>query len=1047
LIACTWIPTLRAENYVIPEARDFETIEGVVHSAIPEKLREATCGYPSSVKAIDAITKVDGVPLRPRQWPPDSGLGTAGPNDDDTQDVNPGKAHYPSKATGYSFAYYKDDDGQDPDPYCQPYRENKDGAYYDPIPCKDGADCKATCDAINQKIYPVDRASRCKKDITAGWEEDQGQWVDMGQNVWIENWVDNGWFDGDGFWIENWEDWGWWEWQPNMVWQPNPVWHDTSRTITKEMCNATPEECAAWNLNGVIPNDAVHQANPQEELIAEGPGLVDETSYVYAGDKYFCTAKWQERTAQKTPNGNVPLMVPYGWVWGGPGAPNVIMPAQDDDGNDCRAKWIAEPKEYPNCKECGVPPNSNLQGEQCRSYDGRPYLEPPVDDDGNPFNPVANADVERPEAPYESFYRTYEASHVLGKFPEIVDHEDEAKVVKVNCYDWYDEERGPEDGNCVMDKLDIIDLRRRELEGDPEFNKEDETDAEKGGFSLNQQKKVRSEFNAAPLTEGQYRPAFGETNKIVQVMTDLEKRMEGFPPTVDLILPLTRPIDELTPILYAAIGKSSNSSVDEYGYEYGYSQSSVGRVSIVEVSVPLQRGLLEEVRTVLLRSLTYRLREKSVPVVIPQVSQLDLQAIIQSWESWKKQRKYLEDAKWELPDADGDVDELLAKLKEYKGQVEAYRGMRAELPNYASSLFTYQNELAKKIEEWVDNRMQPYNDVLAIRDQQDMLMNSWKNLKEQMAKLSWLNTPYCKNDMTTPPLVWLEEEYFEPPEIPPYPKHLVFDFSNIFYTDLANLPVIEVPVFLPVQVALDLPSAPDATLKTTIPKLPNLPDVPELPDPKSFLTVELDDTPDPSNQSFSPGLIMSGFEQLASQFRAMQKKYFYLYYKEEENPERRCENPGEKDCVWSEPFLWQVFMRIWAPLGAFFTPDLLVEQAFIPAQNAFSSVARAYSSSSSSSSACPPGDVSCALEEEVVKRGLQVTFPQNGQTSGIQQLRDTMRGATIDDEGKLVGSQSSQQQRYDIQKTQDLYDSYVAQPDIRLEVGNSSSSLNSSTYP
>ncbi|MFA6039679.1 MAG: hypothetical protein WCV62_02845 [Candidatus Peribacteraceae bacterium] len=741
-------------------------------------------------------------------------------------------------------------------------------------------------------------------------------------------------------------------------------------------------------------------------------------AYAYVGEKYQCTGDWdEEHDAQwmGSETGSI-LHADFGWVWTD-GKPDVRFPREE-----CAAFWTkGEDHEHRNCMPC--------TGDQCRSLEGRslrPEFDPPKDLYG---------DIRL----YDSLYRRYTATHDLAEIPRTQAPEEEERDdirVQLACYNWYREKTlNPDDPShrtCIADDLQLEKLRTRTVEDDVEWNADDALPSGEnaGGFTLDpeglttdpRKAKGVSRFNAPALPPTDPVPPFGETSKYVTVLQRLERQMEGFPPTVELILPLV-------------------SSEDELARLFGPRTSAAAR-DITSVTVPLQAGLLDAVREILRQAVFARAEEDVVPVVVPLLSESEIQTVTEAWQGWKEQRRLLN-----LPVGE-EVDALLAKLGRYREQITEFRALRAALPNALATVLNRRESLSDAIDAWVASRMAPYQALMGQEGEKRELFDAWRELKEAAVRAGQVNATYCKADRTTPPLRaedavpaidWIElEKEFPLPAIPPSPRHLVFDFSDIFYEGMEDAAALRIPVLKPVQVAINLPLPPSPQATGLPPSLPDLPTVPPLPGVSAppAVSIEARYGAEPAGTTVSYRELTEKFRQLAGDLRAVRDRYDDLIWVEEKHPDLACPVMGTDGCVFPETMLWRIFMRIWSPVGAF------LDNGTDPAGTA---------SSLSSAPSCPyPGweDVDqCLLQEKLIRQGLRITLPAGtteGTASSLADLRRDMRDETLNRDGSLV-PMGPAAPPFDIVSPSDLYESYPVPGNVRLELNPAASASSSSS--
>ncbi len=901
LLAFVALPAAAAAKlYRIPSGKDSSTINRVLTEEIPQQLQTATCGYPKDMSASDSYTDVEGLPLKPHDWPTAGGISSEADKD----------RQYPDNATGYALAI-RDDIAA-----CADQRKNS-------RPCNSLPNCQQTCDKLNtdqNMQYKVYRVSTCTRGVS----------VQVGTDA-----------NGDPIMQD----------QTQTYDTSEPYPYDDDPSFTPD-CNTCP---AGWN----------------------------ESDYAFVGTKYLCTSDPQEQ-AQSLEDGSR-LTNNYGWTWG-----NGVNASVDFPTDACRQKWTeGESKEWPNCTVC--------KGPECRSD---PNHTPP-----DSFVPPNGAR-------YQSFYRKYIATHTLANIPDTTT-EDQNLPATMACYSWYQEDLNLSDPGSfaclVYDPQEVFaSLSNRKVSGTVDLkptNEQTSADDAHAAFGFDP-KKSASNILTPTIPPPNTTPPFGETPKYVTALESLEMKLQGVPPTVEMILPRLDAMSALA---------DSGAEVKE---------NATG--ASLNVTLSLQPGLLENVQRALRQAIFSRMEEEPVPVVLPLLSPSELLASIKEWEDWK------ETVKTQKGDTSG-ADEVIAKLKEYQSNLDKYASLRASLPASIATVLDRRKQLSQAIDEWVRSRMQPYEDALANQEKSQELVNVWRRLKDASAILSSRNQPYCKADSTTPPLTWLENIYSPPSlagtnitgsfsalNIPDIPRHLVFDFSDIFIDGATDEAELKIPVLMPVLVSLDLPHPP--ALKNNGSKLPDLPPVPSLPEPKQTIDVRKEYAAATANQSLSGtdlAALITDLKAKTTELQSLAQRYFVYFWNQERDPSIELNALAQ----YPETRLWDVFMRFWAPVGAYLHQDVTPFGAM----------------SSSSLSACAKGDDNCLLREQDVQDRLRITLPKAAQDTQLDTLRSQAMESTIDKNGKLTKN-GDKAPPYDLQSPQDLYHVFQIEPAIPLEHSSSSSS-------
>jgi len=972
-----------------------KAVQNVMTNDIPKELKTANCGYPlPEVPENDKITLVKGLPIVPFQF-----RGTS-PSMEGTEDG------FPTDTKGYSFAWGKNPETGPPKfmPWCSAQSKDKHL-------CHTPETCQANCKFYNGNSFKF--------------------------NVYRHTWC--------------WQD------VFDIVLQINVRVYERTEDQMTDCDSCKP----GW-----------HQLEPPSTYNGE-------KAYKLVGEKYICTGDYHQQVDVgynlnvpglptipfspkwiQLPDGfeyvNKPIKdLKYGWVWNDKtGEPKLDLP-----NDDCKAFWKGvESEEHPNCVIC--------TGSECRT-------EPPK---GPPYDPG-----EGKNAVYKAFFRRYEGSHVLkyikgaetkeameekpkeekkkkteeevgtgylGDDAPETDKEKEAAAkkkeeeekkknssVKVGCYGWYTEPQSPSifpdktDLNCVADDLrltTVLNQRKMTLpESDlpVQFNLKDNLptppkDAPAGGYSLESAKKTFTWLFTAIPPKVIHRTPFGEQPWYVTEMRRLQQKMKDYPPTVQVILPTLEANEK-------SLSMDSSSS-----------SSASSDAPLIDMTVPLEPGLVEVIRDFLHQSLLSRLEEQTIPVVLPMLSEEEIQSALQAWETWKKSRllaeKTAKDGGKSIESAAGKADQIITKLQEYRSSIHRYRILRAMLPEYLAYLLTERKKLTDALDEWINSRMEPYTQALGEREQMLGLLSSWEGLEYAYTNLGVTNSRYCKADATTPPLPWIMEaadaRYFSFPEVPSYPRHMVFDFSDIFFDGAKQIVSMPTPVLELVRVTLNIPMPPPPdTENVSIPNLPSLPQLPAMPAPSASLVVQKNYKSEAVPPPFPYDELKESFDIAAGMINYETKLYNEYLWVKATNKKLSCLTLGSDGCVFPETYLWHVFMRIWSPVGAFLksypvpeTPEVAKNQGFM-----------GYASSLSSDPPCAPLDDQCQMRESLVRKSLRITLPTSASASSVPEtgsgltaadrLRSILRLKTLDQWGRLI---PQVQNLYKISGPQELYDSF-----------------------
>jgi len=489
--------------------------------------------------------------------------------------------------------------------------------------------------------------------------------------------------------------------------------------------------------------------------ILDDAGNVVGTQCIQDGQKYTCTQDW--------------IDLPFDG-----GDPNNSVDAN-------LAGIIPQLKQFcdPNAPHpaAGLSNARSCRGEACRTVEGN-------------------------NAPYMSYYRSYEASY--RRDPVITDKNTDiaSNNAQVACYGLYREfdpktkVMEKEDQRCVI-QMDVSqypksqqgkgdtksDLADPDPSGpilrDPTFKESEDLWYQNlgGGMSFLNDKVFSEEFakdlSTALLTadEAKQRAAqpFVDPKKTVadaalvrafddtvsnergdkRTVTEWWQRLETDAnriftrPVVRLFLPpaWSFGIDALDPILV------QNANSPE-GSDPAAVIRSDPRMLSIEAQLNAKEDTLGQVAKLLERNLLFTTQEEIIPFVYPLGSVTEFRAVKQAWITWRAIQKGA-DGSAPFPGED-EVNALIEKLEQYAIQAEGVRTLRAELPRYIGQLTARQQEIAAEIAAWEEKNLTAYRDYLVGLKQMDELRSTWRTLQQKYIDFhDKTNMPWCKNDRFT----------------------------------------------------------------------------------------------------------------------------------------------------------------------------------------------------------------------------------------------------------------------------------------------------------
>lgn len=252
------------------------------------------------------------------------------------------------------------------------------------------------------------------------------------------------------------------------------------------------------------------------------------------------------------------------------------------------------------------------------------------------------------------------------------------------------------------------------------------------------------------------------------------------------------------------------------------------------------------------------LQEVRIPVLVPLASDLEVNALIFQWEQWKK----YEDADAAIkgrPSKAGQADDLIDKLRQYRGRLESMRRMRGALATMLTRLYDGQTEIREYFASWFEEQTAQFLLAIERAEQRRELRRIWRLLQRSMLQTDACQMLWCGNQRYSVPVYslldewWGErspgdnrDEFYEPRndsrfDPPPdlrllnynQPEDTVFDFSDMRFP---REPLL-LPVLWPVQVKVRLPSPP--MIGADPPSADDFPDLLDLPDETIFDSFEV----------------------------------------------------------------------------------------------------------------------------------------------------------------------------------------------------------------
>lgn len=437
------------------------------------------------------------------------------------------------------------------------------------------------------------------------------------------------------------------------------------------------------------------------------------------------------------------------------------------------------------------------------------------------------------------------------------------------------------------------------------------------------------------------------------------------------------------------------------------------------------------------------LQTYDVPVVIPDGSPELYHSLAQRWHDYEVREK----AEGRTPPA--KVTEIQDKLKEYAHQIEKYRELRVQLPQYYNAILDKQEDAALAIVDWLKANIDVYKawnerreEFLAFREELRPMQDAMQGFNIDT------NFKWCRNDAFTTSIYSLLDPWLptrpklnggvpscEPTGqalpilcLPAGGRDLVLDLT---YFRMQRTPIV-VAVPQVTRVHLQLPTPPN--LPSDDPPLPDLPDVPvfssaaidQLPeivvrDPRP-LVAELEEPE--FNMDFARQSLQAA-QMVIAQMRESYERFWTSWEKPDDAERLECADWSTDRCWYVEPELIQTFTRLNAHPGVFLKEHFTIAP--------------------SDARPCDPAETVClpAFQEwRPPARGWQLipqAIPPNAISPIITQLRNEARQVTLTNEGKIRGYPDEDDATPYLQPDTALYPLFQYAPVVPLLRGSSSS--------
>lgn len=245
----------------------------------------------------------------------------------------------------------------------------------------------------------------------------------------------------------------------------------------------------------------------------------------------------------------------------------------------------------------------------------------------------------------------------------------------------------------------------------------------------------------------------------------------------------------------------------------------------VEVELRAGKDVMEGAIASLRESYLLVPKEVRVPVIVPVVSEAELNALIHDWRQWEIEY-----------DRIGDADEIVARLESYREQVRNVRLLRGAVADYLSDVLAAQASIRAFFAQWYLANAERIEDR-AGDELRASVVAKWRELGEEMLRLSdRCSLKWCSDARYTLPIYSLLDPWMpERPELNALLTEDSYTLTSIEWTqapdivaDFSSLKLPSSEFYLPslevTQIRIDLPLPPGG--EAPVPNVADFPDIP-----------------------------------------------------------------------------------------------------------------------------------------------------------------------------------------------------------------------------
>lgn len=260
------------------------------------------------------------------------------------------------------------------------------------------------------------------------------------------------------------------------------------------------------------------------------------------------------------------------------------------------------------------------------------------------------------------------------------------------------------------------------------------------------------------------------------------------------------------------------------------------------------------------------IQEVRIPIVVPLVSENEIDLLIFQWHQWKEYTLVKAEAARKASESEvdpakqtalltessrlrtiaGNADPLVARLESYKTDAKDVRRLRNALVQSLTKLFEPQKKIRRYVADWYEQNSALLQKSASGAVQKRELKEIWRSVQQVMLETDEAQLNWCSNQRYSVPIyalldAWWGDQprgaarnhgYTPPGDLTSLgytpPPDQQYDFSDMKFSSEPLL----IPVLWPIQVSLKLPQPPPVGVEPQ--PASDFPDLPDLPNETIF---------------------------------------------------------------------------------------------------------------------------------------------------------------------------------------------------------------------